>query len=83
MSADPWLNRLSDGGRLILSLTISKGFWFDNLYQIQTKGAVFQIERRGEEYLARWISSVAIFPAKEAATTPAKLPSPRRRPTDI
>jgi protein-L-isoaspartate(D-aspartate) O-methyltransferase len=29
-------------------------------------GAVFRIERRGRDYLARWISPVAIFPCAGA-----------------
>ncbi|HEY2452382.1 MAG TPA: hypothetical protein VGI71_07135, partial [Scandinavium sp.] len=33
-------------------------------------GAVFRIERRGEEFAARWISPVAIFPC-EGAREPA------------
>jgi protein-L-isoaspartate(D-aspartate) O-methyltransferase len=32
------------------------------LEQMASTGAVFRIERRGNDYLARWISAVAIFP---------------------
>jgi protein-L-isoaspartate(D-aspartate) O-methyltransferase len=58
--ADIWLNQLAEGGRLILPLTTDKGFsdTFDKI----TSGVVFRIERRGDAYLANWVSSVAIFP---------------------
>ena len=58
--ADAWLGRLSDGGRLILPLTIDKTFLpeFDKI----TPGCVFRIDRRGDDYFAKCISSVAIFP---------------------
>jgi protein-L-isoaspartate(D-aspartate) O-methyltransferase len=52
-----WLDRLSEGGRLILPLTAADFPKGDVRH-----GAVFRIERRGDEFLARRISSVAIFP---------------------
>jgi protein-L-isoaspartate(D-aspartate) O-methyltransferase len=65
--ADIWLDRLEDGGRLILPLTSDKGFGEnpENI-PIQRRGAVFRIERRGNEFLAKWISAVAIFPCEGA-----------------
>jgi protein-L-isoaspartate(D-aspartate) O-methyltransferase len=65
--ADIWLDRLNDGGRLILPLTSDKGFGEnpDNT-PIERRGAVFRIERRGSEFLAQWISGVAIFPCEGA-----------------
>ncbi len=56
--ADLWLDRLNDGGRLILPLTADKGAadW--------RHGAVFRIERRGDEYLAKWISRGDMFPCE-------------------
>jgi protein-L-isoaspartate(D-aspartate) O-methyltransferase len=58
--ADSWLNRLSEGGRLVLPLTSnfapSRSFTRINI------GVVFLIERRGADYLASWISDVAVFP---------------------
>jgi len=65
--ADIWLDRLKDGGRLILPLTSDKGFGEnpENI-PIQRRGAVFRIERHGVEYLAKWISAVAIFPCEGA-----------------
>jgi protein-L-isoaspartate(D-aspartate) O-methyltransferase len=58
--ADTWLDRLKEGGRLILPLTTQRNFGRQEGHQ----GAIFRIERRGAEYLAQWISSVAIFPCK-------------------
>jgi len=58
--APSWLDRLTTGGRLILPLTSSKGF--SNAFDKITSGVVFRIERRGDEYLARWAAGVAIFP---------------------
>jgi protein-L-isoaspartate(D-aspartate) O-methyltransferase len=55
--ADIWLDRLQDGGRLILPLT-AQNFPMGNALQ----GAVFRFERRGEEFLAARVSAVAIFP---------------------
>jgi len=52
-----WLDRLAEGGRLILPLT-DAGFPGGDVRH----GAVFRIERRGGEYPARRISAVAIFP---------------------
>jgi protein-L-isoaspartate(D-aspartate) O-methyltransferase len=62
--ADTWLDRLKDGGRLILPLTINKSFSpeFDKI----TPGVVFLIERGGDDFHAKVISSVAIFPCAGA-----------------
>ncbi len=56
-------------GRLILPMTSDQSFAAKNqgssaksLERIERAGAVFRIERSGEDYLARWISGVAIFP---------------------
>ena len=67
--ADAWLDRLEDGGRLILPLTTDSAFsqktsW--NPADLAMRGAVFRIERRGEDFLARAVSSVAIFPCHGA-----------------
>ncbi|MBV8132309.1 MAG: methyltransferase domain-containing protein [Alphaproteobacteria bacterium] len=65
--ADAWLDGLSEGGRLILPLTSDKGFGEnpENI-SIQRRGAVFRIERCRNEFLAKWISAVAIFPCEGA-----------------
>jgi protein-L-isoaspartate(D-aspartate) O-methyltransferase len=61
--AEIWLDRLNDDGRLILPLTSHKGFGEnpENI-PIQRRGAVFGIRRRGNEFPAKWLSAVAIFP---------------------
>lgn len=60
--AEIWLDRLADGGRLILPMTSNQGFGAKPQEQFANAGAVFRIERRGTDYLASWISPVAIFP---------------------
>lgn len=60
--ADAWLDRLSDGGRLILPLTAAQCIRTDDPPNMQQRGAVFLIERNAENFLARWISGVAIYP---------------------
>ena len=57
-----WLDRLADGGRLILPMTSDQGFGAKSLEGMAKAGAVFRIERRARDYLAYWISPVAIFP---------------------
>ena len=54
--ADLWLDRLNDGGRMILALTKDK----------DTVGAWFLIERRGDQFLAKWISAAGLFPCEGA-----------------
>ena len=60
--AESWLDRLADGGRLILPMTSDQGFGAKSLEGMAKAGAVFRIERRARDYLAYWISPVAIFP---------------------
>jgi len=60
--AECWLDRLAEGGRLILPLTSDQGFGGTSSDRMAQAGAVFRIERRGQDYFARWISAVAIFP---------------------
>jgi protein-L-isoaspartate(D-aspartate) O-methyltransferase len=59
--AESWLDRLTEGGRLILPMTSDQSFAAKSLERAVRAGAVFRIERRAE-YLAYWISGVAIFP---------------------
>src|SRR5262249_55547291 len=59
---ESWLDRLADGGRLILPLTSDQDFGGGSPERMASAGAVFRVERRGEDYLAKWISPVAIFP---------------------
>ena len=60
--AASWLDRLADGGRLILPMTSDQGFGAVSPQRMASAGAVFHIQRRGEDYFATWISPVAIFP---------------------
>jgi protein-L-isoaspartate(D-aspartate) O-methyltransferase len=60
--ADIWLDRLKDGGRLILPMTSDRGFAAKSLEKMASAGAVFRIERRANDTFANWISAVAIFP---------------------
>lgn len=67
--ADRWLDGLREGGRLILPLTTDQGFIAGSpigtaQLSIDRRGAVFLIERRGGDYLAKWLSAVAIFPCE-------------------
>ncbi len=62
--ADSWLDGLKEGGRLILPLTTNQGFLGPESVPIERRGAVFRIERRGDEYAAKRISAVAIFPCE-------------------
>lgn len=57
-----WLDRLADGGRLILPMTSDQGFGRTSPDRMASAGAVFRIERRSVAYFATWISPVAIFP---------------------
>ena len=55
--APSWLDGLKDGGRLILPMT-AMGFPTVDA----SRGAVFRIERRGDDFNAHWLSSVGIYP---------------------
>jgi protein-L-isoaspartate(D-aspartate) O-methyltransferase len=67
--ADPWLDGLTEGGRLILPLTTSKGSMGDD----RPRGAVFRIERRTPDFLAQWITPVAIIPCEGARDQTSEL----------
>jgi len=62
--AGVWLDRLADNGRLILPLTTDRAFgdFGRKPHEMVSQGAVFRIARRGDDFEAKWISSVAIFP---------------------
>jgi protein-L-isoaspartate(D-aspartate) O-methyltransferase len=62
--ADLWLDRLKDGGRLVLPLTTDKGFTPPGAVMESTKpqGAVFVVTRQGCDFHAGRISATRIFP---------------------
>ncbi|ANB72602.1 protein-L-isoaspartate O-methyltransferase [Paraburkholderia phytofirmans OLGA172] len=62
--ADIWLDRLNDGGRLILPLTVERTWLPGGATPISPYGAVFRIERDGDEYFAAWISAVGLYPCE-------------------
>ncbi|WP_246801762.1 protein-L-isoaspartate O-methyltransferase family protein [Rhizobium leguminosarum] len=66
--ANIWLDRLNDGGRLVLPLMTDLGFTSSNWSNMHLRGAVFLVTRSGEELHAQWISPVAIFPCEGCAT---------------
>ncbi|MCH8269184.1 MAG: methyltransferase domain-containing protein [Acidobacteria bacterium] len=57
--ANTWLDAMKDGGRLILPLTV--GYTTSDGHAM-TRGAIFLIERKGDDYLAQWKSESAIYP---------------------
>ena len=59
-----WLDRLAEGGRLILPVTAA-GFPRGDIRH----GAVFRIKRNGDDYPTRRISAVAIFPCEGGRDT--------------
>jgi protein-L-isoaspartate(D-aspartate) O-methyltransferase len=63
--ADLWLDRLKNGGRLILPLTANEGLKLDPS-QTARRGAVFRIERHDGSFPARCIAPVAIYPCEGA-----------------
>lgn len=60
--ADLWLDRLKEGGRLILPMTTSQGFGAIGAATMKRHGVVFLITRRDDGFEARRISAVAIYP---------------------
>lgn len=73
--ANTWLDAMKDGARLVLPLTV--GYMTDAGHRM-TRGAIFLIERKGDDYLVQWKTDTAIYPctgagdeAAEAALTEA------------
>jgi len=69
--ADPWLDALNDGGRMVLPLTVS--YTGEDGRQM-TRGGVFLIERQADGFLARAKSTTYIYPcagARDAASEAA------------
>ncbi len=57
--SENWLDALKSAGRMILPFTVS--FTTDQGHNM-TRGAIFLIERRGDDYFARCKSSTLIYP---------------------
>jgi protein-L-isoaspartate(D-aspartate) O-methyltransferase len=57
--ADTWLDAMKDGGRLILPLAANSK---TNETQAMTRGAIFLIERSGDDFMASWKSETEIYP---------------------
>lgn len=57
--ANRWLDAMKDGGRMILPLTV--GYTTEEGHSM-TKGAIFLIERKGDEFHAGWKSDTMIYP---------------------
>jgi protein-L-isoaspartate(D-aspartate) O-methyltransferase len=62
--ADIWLDRLKDGGRLILPLTARKTMPPTHVGPVTRHGAVFHVERQGGEFYAKWVSAVGVYPCE-------------------
>jgi len=79
--AESWLDRLADGGRLILPMTSDQGLVRKSLEGMAKAGAVFRIERRAKDYLAYGFRRLRSFPAPEAVTRSrnARWPKPSPR----
>jgi len=62
--AASWLDRLAEGGRLIVPLTTNEGHRANEREPMDRRGAMFRIERRGNEYPARGICPAAFIPCE-------------------
>lgn len=60
---DVWLDRLKDGGRLVLPLTTDQQSPAPYL-ALASKGGMFRIERRGADFAAAWISPASFIPGE-------------------
>jgi protein-L-isoaspartate(D-aspartate) O-methyltransferase len=60
--ADNWLDGLKEGGRLVTPLTTNAAFSLS--LPRSPQGAMFRIERRGEEFLASFVSAAAFIPGE-------------------
>jgi protein-L-isoaspartate(D-aspartate) O-methyltransferase len=61
--ADPWLDALRDGGRIVLPLTVR--YTTDDRREM-TRGAIFLIERQDGHFSARCTSTTLIYPCAGA-----------------
>jgi len=61
--AEAWLDRLKDGGRLVLPLTTQRNFAAPGDVR-RPSGAVFCITRRGDAFAADFIGAIGVFPCE-------------------
>jgi protein-L-isoaspartate(D-aspartate) O-methyltransferase len=61
-----WLDRLKDGGRLLIPLTTGQNFALRPAESPMPSGAMFRITRRGADFAADFIGPIAIFPCAGA-----------------
>src|SRR5258707_3090894 len=75
--AENWLDRLADGGRLILPMTSDQGFSANSPERMASAGAVFRIERRGGGHFADldlpgWVLSLRRKPGRGPGPRPRR-----------
>jgi protein-L-isoaspartate(D-aspartate) O-methyltransferase len=56
--ASTWLDAMKDGARMVLPLTVTT----TELGHSITKGAIFLIRRRGDDYYVEWKAATGIYP---------------------
>jgi protein-L-isoaspartate(D-aspartate) O-methyltransferase len=61
-----WLDRLKEGGRLLIPLTSGQNFALRPAEIPMPSGAMFRITRRGPDFSADFIGPIAIFPCAGA-----------------
>jgi protein-L-isoaspartate(D-aspartate) O-methyltransferase len=61
-----WLDRLKEGGRLLIPLTTERNFGLRPAEIPMPSGAMFRITRRGSDFAAEYIGPIAIFPCAGA-----------------
>jgi protein-L-isoaspartate(D-aspartate) O-methyltransferase len=60
--AEIWLDRLKQGGRLVLLLTTDAAAPGISAQPVERRGAVFLITRRGQRFGATYLSGVGVYP---------------------
>lgn len=62
--ADSWLDKLADGGRLLLPLSSNEAFDASKIADGRLRGAVLLVTRRGADFQARMVGPVRIIPCE-------------------
>jgi protein-L-isoaspartate(D-aspartate) O-methyltransferase len=72
--ADTWLDRLAEGGRLMLPLTTNEGFNHSSPGpEMARRGGVFRVERHGEEFHARYVLPIFLIPSSRQRDAESEL----------